>query len=99
MLIDTADLDVTLIMTVSPVKLVGQMEVARVPKVILRRLLDVKISMSVKVAESMCAQLTCAVRISQGATHANVPQEPLQMLCVVVLLQMNANVTHNALTN
>ena len=86
-------------MTVSPVKLVGQMEVAHVPKVILRRRPDVKISMSVKMGESMYAQLTCAVRTSQVATHANVPQEPLQMLYVVVLLQMNAKVIRNALTN
>jgi hypothetical protein len=81
------------------VKLVGQMEAAHVPKVILRHLPDVKISMSVKVGESMCVQLTCAVRISQVATHANVPQEPLQMLYVVVLLQMNAKGIRNALTN
>ena len=86
-------------MTVSQVKLVGQMEVARVPKVILRRLPDVKILMSAKVVESMYVQLTCAVRISQVATHANVPQEPLQMLYVVVLLQMNAKVIRNAPTN
>jgi hypothetical protein len=81
------------------VKLVGQMEVARVLKVILRRLPDVKISMSVNLVESMCVQLTCAVRISQVATHVNVPQEPLQMLYVVVLPQMNAKVIRNALTN
>jgi hypothetical protein len=81
------------------VKLVGQMEVAHVPKVILRRLPDVKISMSVNLVELMCVQLTCAVRISQVATHANVPQEPLRMLYVVALLQMNANVIRNALTN
>jgi hypothetical protein len=75
------------------------MEVARVPKGILRRLPDVKISMSVNLGESMFVQLTCAVRISQVATHANVPQEPWQMLYVVALLQMNANVIRNALTN
>ena len=86
-------------MTVSPVKLVGQMEVAHVPKVILRRLPDAKTTRSVKVAESMYVQLTCAVRISQVATHANVPPEPLQMLYVVVLLQMNAKVIRNAPTN
>jgi hypothetical protein len=75
------------------------MEVVHVPKVILRHLPDVKISMSVNLVESMCVQLTCAVRISQVAIHANVPQEPLQMLYVVALLQMNANVIRNALTN
>jgi hypothetical protein len=75
------------------------MEVANAPKVILRRLPDVKISMSVNLVESMCVQLTCAVRTSQVATHANVPQEPWQMLCVVALLQMNANGIRNALTN
>jgi hypothetical protein len=75
------------------------MEVANVPKVILRRLPDVKISMSVKVGESMCVQLTCAVRISQVATHANVHPVPWQMLYVVVLLQMNAKGIRNALTN
>jgi hypothetical protein len=75
------------------------MAAAHVPKVILRHLPDVKISMSVKVGESMCVQLTCDVRISQVATHANVPQEPLQMLYVVVLLQMNAKGIRNALTN
>jgi hypothetical protein len=75
------------------------MEVVHVPKVILRHLPDVKISMSVNLVELMCVQLTCAVRISQVATHANVPQEPLQMLYVVALLQMNANVIRNALTN
>jgi hypothetical protein len=81
------------------VKLVGQMEVARVPKGILRRHPDVKISMSVNLGESMCVQLTCAVRISQVAIHANVHPVPLQMLYVVVLLQMNAKGIRNALTN
>jgi hypothetical protein len=75
------------------------MEVVHVPKAILRHPPDVKISMSVNLVELMCVQLTCAVRISQVATHANVPQEPLQMLYVVALLQMNANVIRNALTN
>ena len=93
MWIDIADQDVTLIMTVSQLKVVERMEHVHVLKDISKLHLDAKTLMSAK--EVMFVQLRCVAKTNQEVTLVNVLLERLAMPFVDVHLQMNVEMTYN----